>query len=155
MDLKGLHKFYEALGSALEEMGIEFSYVNGAGEPQIGDTMRILFPVTEDGHIALTEVLVTEYTEDLDLLMLYTTLVVELNEKAAELPEKLLGWNLTCPLGAYGVYEEEKQLYHKYTMPFDRDGAAEDLANDAVMLLELLFDVFSAQYEEYIAYSEE
>ena len=155
MDLKSIHKFHEALGKELESMGIEFTYVNGTGDPQIGDTLRILFPVTGEGHAAITEVMVTGDTEDLDLLMIYTTLVVELNEKAAELPEKLLGWNLLCPLGSYGIFEEEQQLYHKYTMPFDRSGTAEDLASDTMTLLELLFDVFSAQYEEYIAYSAE
>ncbi|MBE6070108.1 MAG: hypothetical protein E7211_20820 [Clostridium lundense] len=155
MDLKGVHKFFEALGNELEKLGINTTYVEGAGAPQIGDTLRILFPVTDEGHAAITEVMVSELEEDLNMLHIYSTIVVELNEKADELPNKLIEWNLLCPLGGYGLYEEERQLYHKYTMPFNINKDPESLADDTMTLLELLFNVLTNAYPDYSVYAAE
>ncbi len=155
MDLKGVHNFFAELEKKLGELGVESTYVDGAGGPQTGDTLRVLFPVTEEGHAAITELMVTSFAEDLDLLIIYSTVVAELNEKAGELPQKLIEWNLDCPLGAFGVYREENQLYHKYSVPFDRDKAPGDLAEEAMTLLSVLFEVLSAHYPTYSAYASE
>ena len=153
MNLKTAHQFFQALDQKIQELGIETTYVEGIRSPQIGDTLRILLPVTEEGHPVITEVMVTELADDLDLLHLYSTLIVTLNEKASELPGKLSEWNLLCPLGAYGIYEEERQLFHKYTLPFPRDVDAGSLAQEAMLLLELIFEVLSKDYPEYIVYA--
>ncbi len=153
MDLKTSHQFFQELDRKIQELGIETTYVEGIHAPQIGDTLRILFPVTEEGHPVITEVMVSEFSGDLDMLHIYSTLITKFNEKAAELPQALSEWNLLCPLGAYGVYEEAGQLFHKYTLPFPREMAADSLAEEAMLLLELIHSVLSAQYPTYSAYA--
>ncbi len=153
MDLKTAHHFFQALDQKIQELGIETTYVEGIRSPQIGDTLRILLPVTEEGHPVITEVMVTELADDLDLLHIYSTLIFKFNENAAELIGKLSEWNLLCPLGAYGIYEEEGQLFHKYTLPFPREMDASSLAEEAMLLLELIFEVLSNHYSAFGVYA--
>lgn len=153
MDLKAVHQAFQALDRKLQDLGIDTTYVEGIRSPQIGDTLRILLPVTEEGHPVITEVMVTELTEELDLLHIYSTVIAEFNEKAGELPGKLSEWNILCPLGAYGIYEEEGQLFHKYTVPFPRELAAERLADEAMTLVELVYSVLSRKYPDILAYA--
>lgn len=127
--------------------------MEGIRGPQIGNTLRILLPITEEGHPVLTEIMVTEFTDDLDLLHIYSTLIVKSNDSISELKQKLGEWNLLCPLGAYGLYEEdgERQLFHKYTLPFSMD--AEKLADEAMILIELIHGILSDKYPEFKEYS--
>jgi len=158
MDLKGIHQFGQVMERQLSELGIESTYVEGIGSPQIGDTLRILFPVTEEGHPVIAELMVTEFAEDVDLLHFYTTLIVEMNDKADNLPELLSDWNLLCPLGAYGIYVDEedeeqgRQLFHKYSIAFPVDATPAALANEAMQTLSLLYGVLSEKYEEFAEY---
>ena len=148
MDLKTAHQFFQTLDQKIQALEIETTYIEGIRSPQIGDTLRILLPVTEEGHPVITEVMVTELSEDLDLLHIYTTVIAKFNERAEELPRLLSEWNILCPLGAYGIYEEEGQLFHKYTFPFPRDAAAGTLAEEAMVLVELVYSVLSQKYPE-------
>ena len=126
--------------------------MEGVRGPQIGDTLRILLPVTDEGHPVLTEIMVTEFTDDLDLLHVYSTLLLDC-ERIDELTQALSEWNLLCPLGAYGIFESDgaKQLFHKYTFPLDID--TEDFSEQAMTLLELLHGVLSEQYSAYSAFT--
>lgn len=152
MDLKTAHQFFHLLDDKIQALGIKTTYVEGIRSPQLGDTLRILLPLTAEGYPVITEVMVTEFADDADLLHIYTTVITLLGENAAELAGKLSEWNLLCPLGAYGVYEEERQLFHKYTLPFPREAEAELLAEDAMFLIELIHGVLSQKYPELQAY---
>ena len=154
MDLNTVHHSFAKLEDMLHELGIETAYMEGISGPQIGDTLRILLPVTDEGHPVLTEVMVTEFTDDLDLLHIYSTLIVRRGDDIAELSQKLSEWNILCPLGAYGIYEEDdvRQLFHKYTFPLDRDGTG-DFSEQAMLLIELIHGVLSEQYPLFEAYA--
>ena len=153
MDLNAVHQFFRALEDKIHALEIETTYVEGIRSPQIGDTLRVLLPVTEEGHPVITEFMVTDFTDEEDLLLIYSTVIAKFNEKASELPQKLSGWNLLCPLGAYGIYEEEGQLFHKYTLPIPKEADAEALAGEAMFLLELVYSVLSEKYPELQEYS--
>ena len=154
MDLNTVHHSFEKLEALLHELEIETAYVEGVRGPQIGDTLRILLPVTEQGHPVLTEIMVTEFTDDLDLLHLYSTLIVRCNDQITELTQKLSEWNILCPLGAYGIYEEDgtRQLFHKYTFPLDRNDT-EGFSDTAMLLIELIHGVLSEQYSAFGKYA--
>ncbi len=154
MDLNGAYQFFRKLEGELYALGIETTYIEGIRSPQIGDTLRILLPVTEEGHPVITEIMVCEFTEDMDLLLVYSTVIAAFNEKAAELPQKLSEWNLLCPLGAFGIFEDS-QLFHKYSVPFPREREPEQLAETAMLLLELIHGILSEQYPEIIEYAAE
>ena len=154
MDLNTVHHSFAKLEDILHELEIETTYMKGSPEPQIGDTLRILLPVTEEGHPVLTEIMVTEFTDDLDLLHIYSTLIVRCCDDIAALSQKLSEWNIVCPLGAYGLFEEDgmRQLFHKYTFPLDKNGT-EDFSEQAMLLLELIHGILSEQYPEFEGFS--
>ena len=153
MDLNAVHRFFRNLEDQLHELEIETTYLEGLRGPQIGDTLRILLPITEEGHPVLTEIMVTEFTDDLDLLHIYSTLIVKSIDSISELKQKLSEWNILCPLGASGIFEEdgERQLFHKYTLPFSMD--ADALADEAMLLIELIHGVLSEKCPEFQKYS--
>ncbi len=152
MDLKGAYTFLKALDGKIQELGMDTTVMEGIGSPQIGDTLRILMPVTQEGHPVIAEFMVMEMAEDYDLLMIYTTVLSSLGGKKNELPEKLIEWNMNCPMGHYGIYEEEGQLYHKYSLPFLVDTDPAVLADHALDLLTLIYEVLSNKYPELSAY---
>ena len=154
MNLNSVNRFFRKLEDQLHELEIETTYLEGLRGPQIGDTLRILLPITDEGHPVLTEIMVTEFTDDLDLLHIYSTLIVKSGDNIKELPQKLSEWNILCPLGAYGIYEEdgERQLFHKYTLPINRD-SDEELADEAMLFIELIHGILSEKYPEFSEYS--
>ncbi len=155
MDLKAVHRFLQELDGKITELGIETTYMKGGDSPQIGDTLRILLPVTEEGHPVITEIMVSEFADDLDLLHLYSTVLPKCGGNLSELQQKLSEWNLLCPLGAFGIFEEEEQLFHKYTLPFPLEMGPDVLAEEAMLLIELIHSVLSQKYPELQPYSAE
>ena len=106
-------KFQNALDNLLKKVGVQTAVLEGV-EPQIGNTLRALLPVTEAGDVVLTEIMMGPYTDDALLLEIYSTMIVEIGPGYEALKEMLLDWNLTAALGAFGIYRQQKQLYHKY-----------------------------------------
>ena len=122
--------------------------LEGIRSPQIGDTLRILMPVTAEGHPVISEFMLTELADDYHMLILYTTVLASIKANKEKLPATLIDWNLACPMGHYGVYEEANQLYHKYSFPFPSDTEPEAMAEQAMDLLSLIFELLSNQYFE-------
>ena len=96
-----VNKFQNALEDLLKKAGAETAFLEGI-EPQLGNTLRTLLPVTEAGDMVLTEVMMAPFTEDALLLQIYSTMIIEIGPGYEALKEMLLDWNLTAPLGAFG-----------------------------------------------------
>ena len=154
MDISAVKAFLEDLQKELSDLGIESKFTEGIGDPQVGETLRILFPVTEDGNAVITEVMVTEFSSDLDMLLLYSTIAVNIGKRYDELVDALVPWNMTCPLGAFGIYEEGKQLYHKYSFPFPNDASPNAVSGQAMVMLGIINEVLSQRYDEAVSYSD-
>ncbi|MBE7004820.1 MAG: hypothetical protein E7425_11210 [Ruminococcaceae bacterium] len=152
MDLNATRQFMKDLEHRLNALGMETTYSEGSGSPQIGDTLCVLFPLTEKGHPTNLGIMVSESTAEQDLLILYTTLIAELNEKADELSGKLRQWSATCPLGEYGIFDDEeegvRQLYNQYVVNFPVNMDPAELAEKTMQVLERLHKVLSDKYPE-------
>ena len=144
MDAK---KFQTALDDLLKKIGVQTATLEGV-EPQIGDTLRALLPVTEAGDVVLTEVMMAPYTEDALLLQIYSTMIVEIGPGYEALKEMLLDWNLTAALGAFGIYRQGRQLYHKYNYIIPTDGDPDEMATEVFYLMNLVLDVISAHFPD-------
>ena len=150
MDASQVKQFQKSLEEKLRERKLETAYVDGGGGLQEGDILRVLLPMNDTNvkNVALLEVMVTHYTEDSDLLTLCTTILSEIGPGFEALKERIFDWNLNIPLGAFGIYRQEKQMYHKYTLPFPVDTAPEALAERAMDLLGLIYDALAVFYED-------
>ena len=145
--------FFSELESLFKKIGLETATLKGE-EPQLGDTLRILLPVTEEGNVVLTELLAAPYNEDVILLQIYSTMIAEIGPGYEALKEMLLDWNLSCPVGAFGIYRQGRQFYHKYNylMPTDQD--PDQMAMEIFYVVHLVGEVISPFLSDALRLSE-
>lgn len=116
MDLSKQQAIFSILKKELERQGLEPVLIPGPGKPQIGESLSLLLSVTEEGYPALLELMLVQLTGEMLLLQFYTTLLTALTpDTQTLLTEKLVELNFACPLGHFGLFPQEGQLYYKYT----------------------------------------
>lgn len=146
MDLAKQKQFFQILEQKLNGMGMQTAAAAGAGAPQIGDTLRVLVPITDEGEAVLLELMAAAIDEETDLLQFYTTMVMELAADRGQLAQTLMQWNFLCPLGAFGVFEEGGQLYHKYGVLLSGEEELEELTERVILILSVLYEVIEQKY---------
>lgn len=146
MDLAKQKQFFQILEQKLNGMGMQTAAAAGAGAPQIGDTLRVLVPITDEGEAVLLELMVAAIDEETDLLQFYTTMVMELAADRGQLARTLMQWNFLCPLGSFGVFEEGNQLYHKYGILITGEEELDRLAEHVIEILSVLYEVLEQKF---------
>ena len=146
MDLAKQKQFFQILEQKLNGMGMQTAAAAGAGAPQIGGTLRVLVPITDEGEAVLLELMAAAIDEETDLLQFYTTMVMELAADRGQLARTLMQWNFLCPLGSFGVFEEGNQLYHKYGIVLNGTEELDELAERVILILSVLYEVIEQKY---------
>ncbi len=146
MDLAKQKQFFQILEQKLNGMGMQTAAAAGAGAPQIGDTLRVLVPITDEGEAVLLDLMAAAIDEETDLLQFYTTMVMELAADRGQLARTLMQWNFLCPLGSFGVFEEGNQLYHKYGIVLNGTEELDELAERVILILSVLYEVIEQKY---------
>ena len=146
MDLAKQKQFFQILEQKLNGMGMQTGAAAGAGAPQIGDTLRVLVPITDEGEAVLLELMAAAIDEETDLLQFYTTMVMELAADRGQLARTLMQWNFLCPLGSFGVFEEGNQLYHKYGILLTGEEELDRLAEHVIEILSVLYEVLEQKF---------
>lgn len=146
MDLAKQKQFFQILEQKLNGMGMQTAAAAGAGAPQIGDTLRVLVPITDEGEAVLLELMAAAIDEETDLLQFYTTMVMELAADRGQLARTLMQWNFLCPLGSFGVFEEGNQLYHKYGILLTGGEELDRLAEHVIEILSVLYEVLEQKF---------
>ena len=153
MNTADVLQFQQELTKQIEELNMETNMAEGTGGAQIGDTLRTLLPVNEGRDVVLTEILVSGFNAESDCLVFYTTMIMEIGPGYEALKEMMLDWNLACPLGAFGIFRQGRQFYHKYVFPFPKNLPTKKLADRAMYLLEVLCEVISDRFPEAVMLS--
>lgn len=146
MDLVRQKELFQILEQKLNGMGMQTAAAAGAGAPQIGDTLRVLVPITDEGEAVLLELMAAAIDEETDLLQFYTTMVMELAADRGQLARTLMQWNFLCPLGSFGVFEEGNQLYHKYGILLTGEEELDRLAEHVIEILSVLYEVLEQKF---------
>ena len=146
MDLVRQKELFQILEQKLNGMGMQTAAAAGAGAPQIGDTLRVLVPITDEGEAVLLELMAAAIDEETDLLQFYTTMVMELAADRGQLARTLMQWNFLCPLGSFGVFEEGNQLYHKYGILLTGEEELDRLAEHVIQILSVLYGVLEQKF---------
>lgn len=146
MDLVRQKELFQILEQKLNGMGMQTAAAAGAGAPQIGDTLRVLVPITDEGEAVLLELMAAAIDEETDLLQFYTTMVMELAADRGQLARTLMQWNFLCPLGSFGVFEEGNQLYHKYGILLTGEEELDRLAEHVIQILSVLYEVLEQKF---------
>ena len=144
--------FINELEELLKKMDYETARLPGE-DPQIGDTLRAMVPVDDEGNMVLLEVLAGEYNENTILIQIYSTMIAEIGPGYEALKEMLLEWNLVCPIGAFGIYRENRQFYHKYNYLIPSDGDAKENAMSIFYIIHLVRDVIAGIFADVVRLS--
>ena len=147
-----IDRFITELETLLKKMEYETVILKGE-EIQLGDTLRVLLPVDETGNIVLMEIMALPYTEDALLLQLYSTMIAEIGPGYEALKEMLLDWNLNSPLGAFGIYRQGRQFFHKYNYPMPADGDPKEMAVEVFYIIHLIRDVIGQIFPDAVRLS--
>ena len=141
-------QFLQKLEAMIREGDIETNLV--PPHDNMGETLRALLPVTDEGDASLLEIMAAPYAEQADVLIFYITMIAKINAGYEELLRILPEWNLECPLGAFGIFDNEgiHQLFFKYSILFDPEIDPEELAETAMFHVTLLYEIVSRQYKE-------
>ena len=141
--------FLNQLNDLLKRFGLETAFLEGV-EPQVGDTLRAMVPMSTEGDEVLLEIMVAPWTDDVMMLQFYTTLLTNVESGFDALQKALLDWNLTCPIGAFGIYFEKWHLYHKYNYPMPLEIDPAEMALEAFYILNLILDTIYVIYPQTI-----
>lgn len=144
--------FLNELEELLKKMEYQTARLEGQ-EPQIGDTLRAMVPVDEAGNMVLLELLLGEYNENTLMVQIYSTMIAEIGPGYEALKEMLLDWNLTCPIGAFGIYRQNRQFYHKYNYLLPTDGDAKEMATEVFYIIHLVRDVIAQVFPDAVRLS--
>jgi hypothetical protein len=112
---------FESVVKNIEDLEVLRVLLDGIGESGEGEAIIefCFLPLgNDDGNLP----------NDLRLFQIYTTLAGDIDEK--KIPDilvKLNENNMQCLLGSFGIFEEERQMYHKYVSVVRGDTADEML----------------------------
>ena len=152
MEAEQVKAMQKELEARFRKLNIETAWLKGE-EGQIGETLRALLPVTKAGDHVLLEVMVTGLDEDMHLLDLFISLIMEVGPGYAELMEAMQDWNVDSPIGAFGIFRPSRLFYHRYTFPFPRNALPEELASQAAYLIDRCYDVVATVFPEAVRIS--
>ena len=147
-----INVFFSEMEKLLKESQLETAVLKGQ-EPQLGDTLRAMLPIDEAGNCVLLELMAIPFTEEAHLLQIFTTLILEIGPGYEALKEMLLDWNLSCPLGAYGIYRASRQFYHKYNYLMPVGVPADEMAAEILDVISLIQDVIGEVYPDAVRLS--
>ncbi|MBQ6502408.1 MAG: hypothetical protein IJI57_00670 [Flexilinea sp.] len=147
-----INVFFTELEALLKKMEYETATLKGE-EIQLGNTLRAMMPVDEAGNMVLLEVMALPYTDDALLVQIYSTMIAEIGPGYEALKEMLLDWNLTCPLGAFGIYRQGRQFYHKYNYPMPTEGDPKQMAVEIFFIIHLIRDVIAGIFPDAVRLS--
>ena len=144
--------FLNEVESLLKKMDYETAMVENEDQ-DLGNTLRALMPVDETGNKVLLEVMAIPYDEHAILVQIYSTMIAEIGPGYEALKEMTLEWNLTCPIGAFGIYREGRQFFHKYNylMPTDED--EKEMAAEIFYIIHLVMDVIAEIFPDAVRLS--
>ncbi len=145
---------FEKLKQSLSEIGLESYELPGVEGIQIGDTIRSLVPVTDNGDAVMLEISLAKLNDDIDFLQFYSTLIMEIGTGYEQLEQACSVMNFYCPVGAFGVFAQNRQFYHKYSLLMDAQADMERLHADAMTALEAIYDVLSVHFQVAVKLSE-
>ncbi len=98
----------------------------------------------------LMEICLIDYSEDVTVAQIYTTILSEIESGTEELRECLPEWNFNSIAGSYGIYEKLGHLYHKQNIALNNDAAADDQAEFLFTGLCMAMDEMARRYPEII-----
>jgi len=138
---------FSRLEQIFAELKLEFKKEEHEDAPQIGRSLVVLVPIPEtDGQHALMEITFAQLGEQINFLQIYSTLAMQCSQSKDALLQAINDVNFYCPVGYFGIFDEQGHLYHKYTLVFDdEEDDEEKMADDALVAFHAIMMLFEHQ----------
>ena len=124
-------------------------------EGQNPDTLRQMFEIgEEEPSVVIMDMAIFEMEDGRELLQIFTEMVLDVDE-SLELLSKVNELNIAVPLGSFGYFKQERQLYHKYNQLVKEPKDLEEFISETIETIDLILGVIISQYKEWykIAFS--
>ena len=111
-----------------------------------------LFPAlfTDGSGRVYMEVCVLDYSDELSIGQVYSTMIPKPGPHSDDLKEHFADWNLHSAAGAYGLYGDQKQLYHKQTVALINDESVDSQSQALFACIGMCMDEMSRHLHEAI-----
>lgn len=138
--------FLERLEQELAPYRLEGYYIEAEGE-----NPHLLSQVFEAGKEfrfpVIVDLAVFQMEDNSSLLQIYTS--IERNVQAEEaLLERINRINLQIPLGAFGFFEQQQELYHKYGLRLKEPDNMEEFVYDIFDIVQIVLNISGNCYKE-------
>lgn len=142
----------KAMEENLASQGIQTRLEPGDGQTA-PDMLRAQISVFgNDDGIVICEMCFLEFEQEPPVLQIFTTVAVNLSDAGiTELEKAAVRLNLYCPIGAFGLFYDNKQLYHKYCAALDDSKQVPEAVDQCEKILEMVFGVIGSQYNLLLA----
>lgn len=147
-----INVFFSEMETLLKKMEYETAIVK-VEDPQIGSCLRAMIPIDEAGNQVLLELMVVPFSEEAHLLQIFTTMIAKIGPGYEALKEMLLDWNLTCPIGAYGIYRQSMQFYHKYNYLMPDEVPPDEMALEIFYIVDVIRGIIGQVYPDAVRLS--
>ncbi|MGI6192965.1 MAG: hypothetical protein ACOYI3_05335 [Christensenellales bacterium] len=118
------------------------------------EMLRFAAPLLgDDKGFVLIEICQFDYDETSAIFQIFSTMIPEPGPGFEKLRSAVNGWNLFSRLGAYGIFEQLGQLYHKYNVVVNLDESAESVFTRVVTALYICMDEMEYRLSEALAIS--
>lgn len=146
MDWK--RNFLNKLEKAMKEFTEDSVFLKKRGEAP--DMLRLLLAIGEEGDdLAVMDVAVYRFENGLQMLQFYTVIATDVEEKVLpELLPRINQLNLPVPLGVFGYFEDERQVYHKYNLPVEEPADMDLFTQSAVAIILFIFKILESYCDE-------
>ena len=137
-------QLFAMLEEAFGELGIEHKMIDGVEAPQIGNTLLAFLPVADEAdQRVLLEIALAELGEGMLFLQFYSTVVFECVQSPDVLLEAINTVNFYCPVGSFGIFSEQGNMYHKYCLLIDTEDSVESIFENALMAFHAIHSILS------------
>lgn len=140
MDLK---RYWDGVEELLRQNGMDpVRQSDEEGRPYLS------VPVTLEGNrLVFTQLCLSGDSEDTHFLQIYTTIRAEVAADPDRVGAALARMALQVPMGALGLYAEERQVFHKYLLPLSKALPVEEALRLTGEILGLEWGVAGEYYE--------
>lgn len=114
------------------------------------DTLRQLFDVgQEQAAPVIVDMAVFTMDDGRELLQIFTGIIPEIREEVIPgLLECANRLNMLAPIGAFGYFSQERQLYHKYNLLVEKPEDMEIFLQKIIEILEAILNIVGNCYKE-------
>lgn len=147
MNSKWHNEVLNVVAHQLQEENLQLTRNANESLENASDSLKVLIPISEDGDFILTEITLCDISPSNTIIQFYSTIATHvLDDCIPEVEKSLIHMNMHTALGAFGIFYEGHQIYHKYSYITFEQSAPSIIAQQIIGITNLLLKVIQPSY---------